>query len=89
MWCDMVCHPVYHLAQTDLLANVHCNESLIWFKAFGFCYTINTGCSPKLLDISLAMVPWDLPLIVLQQFMGGVDVSMGQLKTSYLGSGGI
>ena len=23
-------------------ANVHCNESLVWFEASGFCYTINS-----------------------------------------------
>lgn len=33
------------VTQTSLLANVHCNESLVWFKASGFCYTINTGSS--------------------------------------------
>jgi hypothetical protein len=27
-----VCHAVYHFAQTAFLANVHCNESLVWFK---------------------------------------------------------
>ena len=36
----------------SLLANVHCNESLVWFEASGFCYTINSRSSPVfLLDI--------------------------------------
>lgn len=37
-----VCHTVDPLAQTALLANVPCNESLVWFKVSVFCYTINT-----------------------------------------------
>jgi hypothetical protein len=45
---------VYPFAQIALLANIHCNESLVWFKASGFCYTINTGSSLGLLcDILL------------------------------------
>lgn len=35
-----VCHIVY--AFVPLPANVHCNESLVWFKADGFWYTIIT-----------------------------------------------
>lgn len=37
-----VCHTV-HPCPTVLLANVPCNESLVWFKATGFCHSINTG----------------------------------------------
>jgi hypothetical protein len=45
---------VYTFAQTGLLANVHCKESLVWLEVSGFCYTINTGTSPRLLsDIQL------------------------------------
>jgi len=40
---------IYSSVRTSLLANVHCNESLVWFKASGFCYTINTGSSLRLL----------------------------------------
>ena len=43
-----VCHTVSPFAQTALLVNVHCNESLVWFKASGFCYTISAGPSLKL-----------------------------------------
>jgi hypothetical protein len=28
---------------TSLLANVHCNDSLVWYEASGFCYSIDTG----------------------------------------------
>jgi hypothetical protein len=49
-----VCHSVYPFVYTSLLANIHCNESMVWFVASGFCYTINTGSSPGLLlDILL------------------------------------
>ena len=50
---------IHSFAQTALLANVHCNESLVWFKASGFCYTINTGSSLGLLsDILLLPCVW-------------------------------
>jgi hypothetical protein len=46
----MVCSTVYTLfAQTVFLANVLCNESLVWFETSDFCYTINIGSSPGLL----------------------------------------
>lgn len=45
----VVCHAADPFAETAFLINVHCNESLVWFKAFGFCYTINTGSSLRLL----------------------------------------
>ena len=35
---------------TSLLANVHCNESLVWFEASDFCYTGNTGSSLRRLS---------------------------------------
>jgi hypothetical protein len=47
------CHTV-PFAQTVLLANAHCNESLVWFKASGCCYTINTGPLPRLLTDTLS-----------------------------------
>ena len=40
-----------------LLVKDHCKESLVCFEDFGFCYTINTGSSPGLLqDILLSFV---------------------------------
>ena len=33
----------------SFLANVHCSESLVWFEASGFCYTIDTVSSQGLL----------------------------------------
>lgn len=41
--CDMVCPTVYPLSKS--LLNAHCNESLVWFTASGFCYPINTRTS--------------------------------------------
>ena len=48
--CITVCYTVNPFAHIDSLANVHCNESLVWFKVSGFCYTINTGFSLGLLS---------------------------------------
>lgn len=48
-----VCHGVSYsipFSQIALFANVHCNESSVWFKASGFCHTINTGSLPGLLS---------------------------------------
>lgn len=28
-----VCHTIYPFAQTALLANIHCNQLLVWFEA--------------------------------------------------------
>lgn len=41
------CVPHYTPLSTLLYLQlvVHCNESLAWFKAYSFCYTINTGSS--------------------------------------------
>lgn len=36
---------VYRSIQTAVLTNVHCKESLVWFKAPDFCYTISAGLS--------------------------------------------
>jgi hypothetical protein len=36
---------VYPSIHTHSLANVHCNESLVWFEIFDFCDTINVGSS--------------------------------------------
>ena len=57
--------------------------SLIWFKASGFCYTINTGSSPGLTGLSLPCVMeilQDWSLRALLQIIDGVDVEVGQLK---------
>jgi hypothetical protein len=37
-----MCTTVYPSIYTSLLANVHCNESLVKFKASDFCYFIIT-----------------------------------------------
>ena len=69
-----------------------CNESLVWFEASGFCYTLNTGSTPGLFfDIPLLPCHGDpvaLVLHTLQQFINGVDVGVGQLKALDLGLGG-
>lgn len=48
----VVCHSVSHsipFVHTSLLV-----KFMVWFEAFGFCYTVNIGSSPGLfLDILL------------------------------------
>jgi hypothetical protein len=39
------CVPRIPFVYTSSLANVHCNESLVWYECSGFCYSINTGTS--------------------------------------------
>lgn len=48
----MVYYAVPPFAPTASLANVHYNESLVWFKASGSCYTNNTGSAPGSSQIS-------------------------------------
>ena len=91
--CRM-CSTVYASVHTSLIANIHCNESLVWFEASGFCYTINAGSSqgypvavlcrgdPAALNLQ------DWPYHTLQQFIDGVDVGVGQLKALDLGLDG-
>lgn len=43
-----MCHTLYPLVQSALCTDVHCNKSLVWFKASSFYYTIITGPLPKL-----------------------------------------
>lgn len=83
--CLHVSHstPCVHI---PLLANVQCNESLIWFKASGFCYTINTEFLSGLLSVTLchgdpvALDLQDQPLYTLQWMIDGVAVGVGRLK---------
>ena len=41
----VLCHGGHLLVHTALLANVYSSDSLVWFEASGFCYTVNTGSS--------------------------------------------
>lgn len=46
-----LCHSVSHSVTsvlTSFLASLDCNESLAWFEAPGFLYTISTGSLPGL-----------------------------------------
>ena len=53
----VVCPTAYPFAHTSLFANGRRNESLVWFKAFGFGYTINMG-SPKGLLLAILLLPF-------------------------------
>lgn len=80
----VVCHSVSHsIYQTALLPNIDCSESLVLFKAPGFCYTINTGSLLEpLLDILLFCIMEILQLLFCRTclFIDGVHVGVGQLK---------
>lgn len=54
------------IALSSLFANIHYNVSLVWFKASGFYYTINTGSSLGLLQALLLLpcVMWILQLSI-------------------------
>ena len=56
MALEAVLYPAgYPSPQTALLTNVHCNESLVWFKISGFCDSINTEPSLRLLSVILQL----------------------------------
>ena len=87
--CRGVSHTQYTLVQTALLANVHYNESLVWFEASCFCYT-NTRMSLRLLshgDLA-ALVLQDQTLHTLQELIDRVDGWVDQLKVLDLGISG-
>ena len=91
--CQGVQH--YTCLSTHLCVHSDAHDSLIWFQASGFCYTINTGSllgllighpvaaqchrEPVVSDLS------DCSFYVLQQFIDGVDIRVGQLKALDLG----
>ena len=88
-----VCHPFVHIC---LVANVHCNESLVCLIS-DFCYIINTGSLPGLSDI--LMLPCVLEILQLWIHRSGpihtvlhsidrVDVGVGQSKPLDLNLGG-
>lgn len=56
LYCVTVHPRVNPFVYTPLFANGHCKESLIWFEAAGFCYTISTGTSLGLLS-NIWMMP--------------------------------
>lgn len=45
---DTVSHVVNPFDHISMLVNIHCKESLVWFKTSGFYYTISAGPSLKL-----------------------------------------
>lgn len=50
--------------RTALLANVRCSESLVWFQAPGFGYTLNIGSSLELL-LYVLLLPCALEILQL------------------------
>lgn len=75
-------HSVPFCSIIALLANVHCSESLVWFKAFGFWYTITKAplgsLAATLSHGDPVVIPQDQPLHKLQQVLDRVDVRVGQ-----------
>jgi hypothetical protein len=49
----VVCPTADPFVHTSLLANIHCNDLLVWYEASGFCYSINTGSSLELFSDTL------------------------------------
>jgi len=92
---QFLCVPQYSLLSTLL----HFQISLQWVIGLDqdFCYTINTGSSLGLLS-DMVLFPSVVEILqlgsvgqalhMLQQFIHGVDVGIGQLKTLDLGLGG-
>lgn len=87
-------HTVHYLVHFPLLSSTHCKESLLWFEASGFCFSINTGPSLGiLLDILLLLVPWrccrfgsvgPMPSFALEDHRWG-DLGIAQLIALVLG----
>ena len=72
----IVCPTVYYFAFSFLLADVHCNDSLVGYQTPGFCYSINIGTSvghflyslllPSLMEILYICVCRTLPFSTLE-----------------------
>ncbi|KAL6045791.1 hypothetical protein STEG23_014704, partial [Scotinomys teguina] len=84
----------YKLEANTLLANVHCNESLVWFKASAFWYTVITGApashrnssgisypqpTPSLGDPA-GIVPQDQSFYKLLQVLDGANTEQPKLS---------
>ena len=80
----VACHSVpYGICSvyTSLLAHVHSNNSLVWFKASGFCYPIKTGCSLGLL-LDILLLPCVMGILYFwicraRRFMHTISSSVG------------
>jgi hypothetical protein len=59
-----LCPTAYPSVHTSSLANVHCNESLVWFEISGFCDTISVGSLPGLLWV-LLLLPYVMEILQL------------------------
>ena len=60
-----LCYIVYPFVHTSFLKNVHCNESLVWFEASGFCYTMSPGSSRGLL-LEFLPLPQAMEILLLK-----------------------
>lgn len=57
----VLCHSVFHsipVVHTSFLANIHHNESFVWYEASGFYCTINIGTSLGLLSDAVILSHW-------------------------------
>lgn len=81
-------HPSVH---TSSLANVHCNEWLVWFKICDFCASINTGPSHGLLPVirvTEILQLWETrtgPFTCPNPFTDDMDLEVGQFRALNLG----
>lgn len=92
----LACHRVYSFVQPDLLAIIHCKESLFWLETSGFWHTIFTVHSQKfLLDILHLLQVMKIlqissqiqSLHALQQDIDGINFMVGQPKALDMGLG--
>lgn len=77
---------------------MHCNDSLVWFEAFGICYNIYSESSqgpfsnilllPCVMEILKLWFCRTGPIYAQQQFIDRIDGGMDQLKALDLGLGG-
>jgi len=70
----VACHSVSDpSAHTSSLANVHCNESLVWIEVSGLCDTIDIGSSWGLLV--MPMLPFAMEILQLWVSKSGLKVT--------------
>lgn len=77
-----MCHIMFFFSQTVLHTNIHCNNSLVWFKVSCFWTIINTEKLPRLLSDILLLPKVAMMLQLGRASMGRYYVSSCLLHTS-------
>jgi hypothetical protein len=75
------CVPQYTALSTHLcLQDVHCNASLVWSETSGFCHTISTGSSLRLLT-AILLLPCVMEILQLRISKTGPFMNSNSLHT--------